>query len=218
MKTKRKLILIALMYGLFIMISCMPGGQTALFRQMKKEADTLIVISPYLEILADDFREKSIDHDLQELNRQLITKVTSDVLSSRYVLKHIELPEIDENKLFSFYDSLDNSTESNAAAIQQPLFSELKEIDKSKLAMFITYHAEYNSVAAPVSSQSNFGTSTLTVNPSARPRSDLRLIVINLQTDEVVFYNRHNTRNYSPNIPNDIEQITRRLLKDIYYK
>jgi hypothetical protein len=219
MRQKQKLLIIGFICGLFfLMISCFPTKQTSEFRQLKREVDTLIVISPYLEITAFDFREKTPDSLLAKRNKELITTVTNQLLSSRYALKHIEMPELDRDKLLALFYDLDNSSVTNTINKKQPFFPALKEIDNNQLAMIITFHAEYNSVTTALSSRSNFGTHTAVITPSARPRSDLRLIVFNLHTDEIIFYNRYDTRNYSASSPADMEKMTRKILRDIYYK
>ena len=216
-KIRRQLV-IGLTCGLFLMISCFPTRQSTEFRQMKRMADTLVVIAPYLEITAYDFREKTPDSLLAEKNREIITNVTNQVLSSRYALKKSEMPELDRDKLLALFYDADNSSGANRTIRRQTFFPSLREIDKSKLAMFITFHAEYNSVTTAVSGNTMFGTSSVRITPSARPRSDLRLIVFNLQTDEIVYYNRYDTRNYSASSPADMERMTRKILRDIYYK
>ena len=213
---KQKFLIIGLICGLFLMISCSPTRQASLFRQMKKEADTLIVISPYLEIIAYDYREKIPDSVLAENNKELITSVTNQLLSSRYVLKHIEMPELDREKLLALFFAADNSPGANKTSRQQTFFSDLKGTENAQLAIFITYHAEYNSATMAVGA--NAMTNTWSITPSARPRSDLRLIAFNLQTDEIIFYNRYSSRSYSANSPVDMEKMTRKILRDIYYK
>lgn len=198
------------------MVSCFPTKQTSEFRQLKREADTLIVISPYLEITAYDFREKTLDSLLAEKNREIITSATKQVLSSRYALKHIEMPELNRDELLALFYDADKSSGANTMIKRQTLFPALKEIDNNQLAMFIIFHAEYNTVTTAV--RANTMTNAWSFTPSARPRSDLRLIVFDIQTDEIVFYNRYNTRNYSASSPADMERMTRKLLKDIYYK
>ncbi len=200
------------------MISCFPTRQTSEFRQIKREADTLIVINPHLEITAYDFRERTPDSELAEKNREIITMATNQVLSSRYNLKQIEMPELDRDKLLTLFYDLDNSSGTNMTTKKQTFFPELKKIDNNKLAMFIVFHAEYNSVTTAVSGNTMFGTSSVRITPSARPHSDLRLIVFNLQTDELIFYKRYDTRNYSARSPADMERMTRKILRDIYYK
>jgi len=200
------------------MISCFPTRQSAEFRQMKREADTLIVITPYLEITAFDFRERTPDSLLTESNREIITNSTNQLLSSRYALKQIEMPELDKVKLLALFNDLDNSSGTNNTAKKQTFFPELKKLDNTQLAMFIIFHAEYNSVSTAVSDNTMFGTSSVKITPSARPRSDLRLIVFNLKTDEIIFYNRYYTRNYSASSHADMERMTRKLLRSIYYK
>jgi hypothetical protein len=213
----RFLYLIGLIWGLFLMISCFPTRQTSEFRQMKREADTLIVISPYLEITAYNFREKTPDSVLAQKNKEIITRVTNQLLSSRYALKQIEMPELDREKLLTLLHEADSTSVTNTTSYQA-FFPALKEIDNNQLAMFIVFHAEYNSVTTAVSGNTMFGNSSVRVTPSARPRSDLRLIVFNVQTDEIVFYNKYNTRSYSASSAADMERMTRKILKDIYYK
>ena len=212
----QKLLIIGLIFVLFLITSCLSTKQTAIFRQMKKETDTLIVISPYLEIIAFDFREKTPDSVLADLNKELITRVTNQLLSSRYVLKHIEMPALDKDKLLELFNKADNPSVEDIMPQKQTFFADLKGTENPQLALFITYHAEYNSVTTAV--RTNSMSNTWGFVPSARPHSDLRLIVFNMQTDEIVFYNFYDTRNYGANSPADMERMTRKILKDIYYK
>lgn len=216
MKKNPTLFLIALISGLFIMISCVPVGQTALFRHMKKEADTLIVISPFLEIMANDFRVKTSDTILVERNIDLITSVTSKVLSSKYVLKHIEMPELDMKKIMLIYSELDKSSIENNTTRQQTFFPALKDLDNNQLAIFITLHAEHNTETTAMTY--NPVTKTHNYNPAASPKSDLRLFVFNLQTDEIIYYDRFFSRSFSANSPANMETMTKKLLKSLYYK
>ena len=218
MKLKHKLSLIAVTCCTFLTTSCIPGKQTSLFSNMKKEADTLIVFSPYLEIIAFDYRTKTPDSILADENKEIITRVTNQLLSSRYKLKHIEMPALDSQKLSDFFFRADNAPGANNSTRQQTFFPELKEIDNNQLAMFITFHAEYNSVTTAITGSTSYGASSVRITPSARPRSDLRLIIFNMQTNEIIFYNRYDTRSYSANSPADVERMTRKILRDIYYK
>lgn len=216
MKQKSRLSIVALICGLSLMVSCLPSRKASLFREMKNAADTLVVIGPYLEIMAYDFREKTPDSVLAEKNKELITRITNQILSSRYVLKHIEMPELDRDKLLALYYDADNSSGANKTIRQQTFFPELKGAADNQLAIFITYHAEYNSITTAVAT-SPFSNSW-SITPSARSRSDFRLIVFNIQTDEIIFYNRYNTRNINPNSTPDMERMIRKLIRDIYYK
>lgn len=213
---KQNSLIIGLLCGLFLMTSCFPTRQSSEFRQMKREADTLVVISPHLEITAYDFRVRTADSELAEKNREIITVSTNKVLSSRYALKHIEMPELDKGKLLALFNELENLSGASTLIIPQTFFPSLKEIENNQLAMIIVFHAEYNSINTAIGA--NTMANTWSYTPAARPRSDLRLIVFNMQTDEIIFYNRYKTRNYSANSPDDMERMTRKILKDIYYK
>ncbi len=138
----RKKLMIVWICSLFLMISCYPTRQTTEFRQMKRMADTLVVITPYLEITAYDFREKTPDSLLVRKNKEIITNVTNQVLSSRYVLKQSDMPELDRYKLLALFYDIDNSSDANRKIRQQTFFPSMKNLDNSKLAIFITLHAD----------------------------------------------------------------------------
>jgi hypothetical protein len=213
---RQKPLTIGLICGLFLMISCLPTRQSTVFREMKRDADTLIVISPYLEITAFDFREKTFDSELTEKNQEIIARATNQLLSSKYALKHIEMPEINRDRLMALFYDLDKA--SNLENKQQTFFPTLNNINSNQLAIFLVFHAEYNSVTKAISGNSMMGTSYVRITPAARPHSDLRLVVFNLQTHEIVFYNKYDTRNYSASSPADMERMTRKILRDLYYK
>ena len=54
--------------------------------------------------------------------------------------------------------------------------------------------------------------------PSAKPRSELLLIVFNTRTDEIVYRDLYTSKGLSPAVPNDVEMMARKILKPLYYK
>ena len=81
------------MVGLSLILGCASAKQSTGFRQMKREADTLVVINPYVEINAFNFHEELPDQVLDEKDRGIITRTTREILAGRYALKDLDLPE-----------------------------------------------------------------------------------------------------------------------------
>jgi len=216
MKPNRKLVIIGLICGLFMMVSCSPTKQTAEFRQMRRAADTLIVIAPFLEINVCDFWNKKPDSLLLEKNREIITNTTNQMLSSRYVLKHVEMAEFNTDKSLALGYNTVNSSGADKAINQRRFYPELGENNHIKMAVFISFYGEYYTNTTTGWQNPMLGTTTIRGKPPVKPIGDLRLIVFNLQTDEIIFSKRVYTRNNSACSPVRMEGMVRKILRDIY--
>lgn len=164
------------------MISCLPTRQTAEFRQMKKAADPIVVISPYLEVSAFDFREKTPDSALTEWNRALITSVTNQVLSPKCALKHIEMSDLYRDNFLAMYYDFDHLSGANKSIKRHTFFHALGAVEHNEIALFISFHAEYNSATTAITGNAMIGASPVRPTSAAKLRSDIGLMVFNLQT------------------------------------
>ena len=59
---------------------------------------------------------------------------------------------------------------------------------------------------------------SIVIAPHTKPHSDLQLLIIDTESNEIVFFDQRETSNIDPRVPEEVEQVTKTILKKIYYK
>jgi|GEM_PF-4922825 len=192
------------------------GKQSAAFKNLKKESATLVIFSPVTDVYGEDKSGKSFDKDMSVRDKEIIASVARDLLDSRYTIEYVELQGVDTVKLNEFR-TLADEAKGGISGLKQSFLPEIKT-GGSRLGILITYNAHYEIGKQVIGGNSVGGVSTMTITPSARPYSDMRLIAFNLETGEIIHHGKLISRIYTPASPADVESITRKVLKDVYYK
>jgi len=198
--------------------SCSPPKQTSDFRSIKKSIDTLAIASPLVTIMAKNKGNIVKDIELSESNSTLITKVTINLLDSRYNLKNIRFLQdsvLYQNILISI-DSSSGSIEPNKI---KAIIDEHEYRNQARYVLVIFYCAEYNSMFEPNHNvREGLANNAIIINAATKPRSRLDIIVLDMQKKELKYYDRIESSDIDPRIPANVESFTKKVLKSIYYK
>ncbi|NPD45383.1 hypothetical protein [Lentimicrobium sp. S6] len=204
---------------LFLM-SFTPIKYDKIFKKDKQKVDTLIMIMPYVQVFAHDNEEVFMDIELSILNENLIDSVSKDILDRKYVFKNITLKP-DALGLSDLFEKLEASPKYLNNISAQNIFMKQEIIWESKYAIMIFLEG-YHLAAYPPhyfrNAQLKSNTIMIPINNSTESEIDLRLIMINTESNEIVYYDKVNSSQYDPRLPNEIENMVRQILKKIYYK
>ncbi|MCD4696054.1 MAG: hypothetical protein K8S16_07410 [Bacteroidales bacterium] len=216
-KNIKSLILI----GVIIIVSSCDSAKYALnFKKDKKAVDTLTIISPAINIVAKSNDYEFIDSTLNAKNKELIEYITTQVLDSKYFLETQHKSTFNFNDLNKVFNQLDSSTENIIDISAKSLINNLVIEKTNRYALLIIYYGEFNPDFPPHYKLGSAlgGTIVITPNTKTKGESDLRLLIIDTNMDKIVFYDRIISSFYDAREPYDIEQMTRKILKRIYYK
>jgi hypothetical protein len=207
--------------SIFFLLSFIPAKYSADFRKEKKGIDTLTIFNPIVQIVANNNRTKYIDSILIRDNQVLIERITNDLLVKKYTLKKALLPSIDINVFSDLFEQLENSSKTLIKISSRQIFKDLNIECKSKYALLLVYHGQYHPDFPPhYKLNAAMFSSTIVITPKnpTKSISDLRLLVIDTEFEEIVFYDRINSSKYDARVSSEVEQMTRNILRKIYYK
>jgi len=222
MKITKNLKLIALMLASTILFTtnCVSTAKLSTeFKSQKKHVDTLCLLEPAVKIISKRGTIQSIDSQLTKVNKELLEKITSDLLDSKYIIEKSEFSINDFSILDEMYQNLENSPKLiNKVSINS--FLEANVVDKkSRYILLLTYIGGINPDFAPnYNIKAGIASNSVIINPGTKPFSDIRLVIIDRIRKEVVYYDSFYSSNYDPRLPENVEQMTKTILKSIYYK
>ena len=208
-----------LIIQLIVIVStgCSSAKYTEEFKGQKKDVDTLTIITPITSVINENSKIKGIDSSLTRINRELIEKTIFDLLSSKYKLEKSILAGFDKKLMNEIYNQIEKSPKTIKGFSTKNIIT--AGASKHKFGLLFVFDGYINSDFPPhYNTMSGLATDRIIINPFTKPHSDLRLLIIDTQKEEIVFYNSIHTSNYDPRVSSEIEQITRNLLRKIYYK
>ena len=197
--------------SILLMIGCESAKYTTDFKKQKKQIDTLTVIIPFTYVAAVSFRTGYFDSLLTTVNQELIEKTTLNILSSRYAIEKTYLPKIDLRTLDEIYSQIENSPKTLSGIHSKTLLTEI-EHNNNRYAVLIIYNGQINPDFPP---HSNFKTDSFIINMTTEPFSDLRLMIIDTEKEEVVYFDRILSINIDPRVESEIKQMTADILRKI---
>ncbi len=221
MKTVRTSIICVLVAASLQFCSCSSAKSTAAFTPLKKQSNSLVVFSPYVEMVAKNDGGDFYLNDLMEGNAGVIIEEINAVLDSRYDLVILERPPVSRDSLFRLLDLLDQSPKSLPDISIFPVLPTIQLLSGQNLAMFIAYHADFPASSGVTGYSFWIGIGPMAVNLSPnnmKPRMRFSLIVVNTETGEVVCYDKISSAKYDPRIAKDTRSMTKLIIKSLYYK
>ena len=207
--------------SMFFMLSCVSTKYSADFRKEKKGIDTLAIFKPVVNIVAKNNRTEYTDSNLIRDNQELLESVTFNLLSKKYTIEKILLPSIDINIFSDLFERLENSSKSLNKISSRQIFIEQSLECKSKYALLLVYFGQFNPDFPPhykLKSAMLASTIVITPNNPSKSQSDLRLLIIDTEMEEIVFYNRINSSKYDARVLSEVGQMTKNILRKIYFK
>jgi hypothetical protein len=211
----------AFVLTLFILSAFIPAKYAADFKKEKKGIDTLTVFSSIVQVVSDDNITRYIDSTLSDKNQMLLDSITYALLSKKYTLEKVSLSSVDIGNYADLFEQLENSPESLDKISARPLLNNQHLKCKSRYALLLIYNASYHPDFPPhykLNSVLVYSTIVITPGNPTASDSDLRLLIIDTQTENIVFYDRINASKYDARVIYDLDQMARIILKKIYYK
>ncbi len=90
---------------------------------------------------------------------------------------------------------------------------------KNRYALLLIFYSNYNpDYQSHYNAKMGLATTKILVDKKTKPFSDLRLIVMDTLNKEIVFYDNISSSNFDPRLEVEIETMTKKILKKIYYK
>ncbi|RLD59707.1 MAG: hypothetical protein DRJ05_06005 [Bacteroidetes bacterium] len=203
----------------FILTGCSSAKYSTEFKAQKKNIDTLTIIKPIVTIDARNNKVQFLSTELINSVQQTIEGLTIDILSSKYVLKEEKLSNIDTTIFNKIYDQIENSPKRISGVSSDSILKQIAPNIKSRFALLITYDGKINPNYEPHNNlMAGLASGYVIIAPNTKPHSDLRLMIIDTEIHEVVYFDRVKTSNYDPRVKSEIERIIKTILRNIYYK
>ncbi|NOX48177.1 MAG: hypothetical protein GXO89_14485 [Chlorobi bacterium] len=213
-------------YGIYLfggsmlfLLSFVPAKYSAGFKKGKKGIETLTIYSPVVHIVANDKRTEYLDSVLTKKNQIFLDSLTHDLLFKKYTLESTSLPMFDMNVFTGLFEQLEDSPKLLDNISAKQLLGELNLEHKSKFALMLVYSGTVNPDFPPhFNVLYGLASNTLIIDPSTKPYSEMRLMIIDTESEDVVFYDMVKTSNFDPRISGEVEQLAKKILRKIYYK
>ncbi|MBP6455933.1 MAG: hypothetical protein KA275_04310, partial [Chitinophagaceae bacterium] len=140
-------------------------------------------------------------------------------LKSKYKIEKCDLPLIDTSIYRESFQHLDDApnmlSNISASSILNHFGSEIK----NRYALLLIFYSNYNpDYQSHYNAKMGLATTKILVDKKTKPFSDLRLIVMDTLNKEIVFYDNISSSNFDPRLEVEIETMTKKILKKIYYK
>jgi len=200
--------------------SFIPAKYTKDFKKQKKQISSLTLISPIVTIISNNGIERYVDTVSTKANQILIKDFTNELLSHKYKIENVKTPKINILLLNKILSKLEDSPNELTKNSYKPIQKEIDLRFKNRYALLIIYNGTFNPDFPPHYKLNSAisGTIVITPNITTKAESDLRVLILDTDTKEIVFYDRIFSSQYDPRIPYETEQMTKKILKKIYYK
>lgn len=202
-----------------LLCSCNSGKYATSYKIEKSDVDSIVLIHPFVQIETIDRNGNHQDLTLTQEHKRLIYSTANELLDSKYSITPQDTLAIDMDYVNEIFEKLDESKKLISGIYLSKGDNSTQSIVGSKYALIVFYQGVYNPNFQPDHNvKAGLATNMLIVNPSSKPASTMRVLMINRNTHEVVFYAKKTTREADPRIVSEIEKLTRSILKPIYYK
>lgn len=222
MKTNNYNLLIIFLIFLFSVLfsSFVPTKYAKDFKKLKKEITSYVILKPYVQIIADNGHDSVIDTQLVREIGLIIDSIANNLLKNKYIIEKLETPSLDYDSLYGFLNEIEDMPKTLPQLAYKSIFNENVLSMENRYALFISFRSIYNPDFPPHFKLYNAMNATLVITPKTKTRaeSDLCILLLDTLEQEIVFYDRSITSAYDPREKSEIEQMTKSMLKHIYYK
>jgi hypothetical protein len=190
------------------------------FKKDKANLNKLTIFNPFVRIVANNNSEPFFDSTLTSVNQRLMDSITHKLLTKKYAVERAVLPLTDYDSFTDLFDQLENSPKKTLNISSKPLFNKTDVEFNTKYALLLIYYGQYHPDFPPHFKLTAAATGTVIFTPGnpTNAVSDLRLLVIDTENEKIVYHDRINTSKYDARVTNDVRQMTRTILRKIYYK
>ncbi len=210
-------VLIIIIITLFI---CSSAKNIPVNNNVQKPKDTLLILKPYVIVYAEINGKSEVDSSLSKTNSELIKSAVINLLEYKYKLIISDSVEIDEDTLIKKLDELEIKSKSSKNVSSKTIFKKYNDVTKSKYALLLLLNADYNPRYQPNYNTYNnaMGSNSISYNAAAQAHCDMRYFIIDTQTEQIISYDKKKSLSTDPRVAGQVEQLTKTLLKGVYYK
>jgi hypothetical protein len=205
----------------FSLLECSSGKYYSDFKTRKKSIEKLAVCRPTIFVKSVKGQKQSEDYELCDKLKKQIFEKTSSILSSKYKLTaasdiNDSIPEKDLQALFS---KLDNSGKQLSSIKIPPFLQKDFNNIKERYCLMIFFQGSYNGYLKPNEDfKQALQSNTIYLNEGHPYRSDIRIVVVDILENNLVYYDKKVSNDIDPRLPIPIDQMISSILRTLYYK
>jgi hypothetical protein len=209
------LVLIVIVFG-----ACKYPKYQKSFRVTKKTLDTYVVMEPVVTVYARVKNSITSNPPLSVSTSKIVNQIVNKTLSSKFKLKGDIGVKYNSATLDSVCHLLDNNKSKELKGIAMPSNINVNFIGKpERYGLLISMIGFYNPNFNPHNSLTRgMATNSLIFNFNTKPSIEIRLMVIDFELKELVFYDKFISDNFDPRVETEVAELVKRRLRKIYYK
>jgi hypothetical protein len=204
-----------------VMTGFIPEKQSRSFKEANSGLDTLTILSPVVQVVADDNKNKFVDFELAQSNVRLIDSVSVALLSKKYKLDKTQTYLSDTKQYEEVLQHLENAPDVLENVSSRQVFNKQRTACNSRYALLLFYNGQFHPNFPPhykLNTAVFAGKVVITPNNPTQSNSDMRVLIIDTETEQIVYYDKLSTAKYDPRVQSEVMQLTKDILKNIYYK
>lgn len=180
--------------------------------------DTLFVLQPMVSVVANDNRSATTDVLLTDHSRGVIDSIARNLLKKKFAIDTSRL-FVNNAEAMRMFESLDE-TVTLADTIKCCAFLPDQLKQRAGYALLMQYSGQYHPDFPPhFKLQSGvMGVAVVTPGNPTKAVSEMRLLVVELKTGKAVLLDRAKSSKYDARRDDDLIQMTRTFLKEVYYR
>lgn len=214
----RKLIIL----GIFtlLLFNCKSSKYANNFKKEKKNIENLILLTPIVKVLSVSIDKKLQDTLLNRKNKKIIENTTLKLLKKNYNIESKSYKNIDFELINSKLEQFENKNNKNIDISSEFLTDGYRFNSDEKYVLLLIYQATFNPKFPPHYKLYNTLSGRILISPNEKinAESDLRVLILNSQTNKIVFYDKVNSSKFDPREAVEVEQMTKSILRKVYYK
>jgi hypothetical protein len=211
---------IVLIFILVLNLGCRYPKCTEKFKVAKKTLNTYVLLDPVVSIYARVKNAVTSNPPLSSSTSKIIDGVVNTTLSSKFNLKKIAGLKFRPSELDSLYKQMDynKSKQLSGIAITSVLNRDFIG-QPEKYGLLVSLKGYYNPNYSPHNSlASGMAGNSLILYSNTKPLVYVRLLVIDFEINEVVYYDKYVTENYDPRLESEMAELIKSRIRKIYYR
>lgn len=216
---KFNIIIIVIIFT-FIFFGCRNIKYSIEFKENKKHTDSYFLFQPIVELKKVNNNKATVDSVLSSTTEEIIKNKTVTLLSNKFSLTQINEQIFNKAVLNDLYIQIDNIKEKTLQDILiDSIIAFNYQIKGNKYGILVSINGFYNPDYSPhYNLTAGIATNSVIINPYTKPHLSFRVLVIDVEKKQVVYYDKALTSNYDPRLKTEIEELVVLKLKKIYYR
>jgi hypothetical protein len=189
------------------------------FKINKKNVDSFTIITPIANVLKNDGEKITTSISLSDKNKSIIETVSKRMLKAKYHITEALSEKWNSSTLTEIYKAIDSSGKSLQNISYLDLLDKIYPSVTTRYIIFLHYESSFNpNFETNYNTKRSLFANTIILNKSTFITTSYKLLIFDTKDKIVVYYNTINTKNYDPRLESDVEEITKKILKPIYYR